>query len=306
MRVHHLNCGTICPPFGRLTRGKGSLLSRGHMICHCLLIETNDGLVLVDTGIGLGDIASPRERLGAGFVAGLRPALDPKETAVVQVEALGFSAADVRHIVPTHLDLDHAGGLSDFPDAQVHIYRPEHAAAMERATRVERERYRTAQLAHGPRFRTYDAAGEPWFGFECVRQLEGLPPEILIVPLTGHTRGHAAIAVRASSGAAGSDDAPWSQRSGGWLLHAGDAYFYRGEMDPNRRTCPVGLELFQRAVAMDDEKRVANQERLRALVRDHARDVRVFCAHDDVELDRARAASAGGTPVPDAARAAGA
>ena len=69
MRVHHLNCGTICPPFGRLTRGKGSLLSRGHMICHCLLIETNDGLVLVDTGIGLGDIASPRERLGAGFVA---------------------------------------------------------------------------------------------------------------------------------------------------------------------------------------------------------------------------------------------
>ena len=299
MRVHHLNCGTMCPPFGRLTRGKGSLLSRGHMICHCLLIEANEGLVLVDTGIGLGDIAAPRDRLGAGFLSVVRPALDPKETAVVQVEALGFSATDVRHIVVTHLDLDHAGGLSDFPDAQVHLYRPEHAAAMERPTRRERERYRTAQLAHGPKFHTYETGGEPWFGFECVRQLDGLPPEILIIPVTGHTRGHAAIAVRASSHATGGDEAPWSQRGGGWLLHAGDAYFYRGEMDPNRRTCPIGLELFQRTVAMNDEDRLANQERLRGLVRDHSREVRVFCAHDDVELDRARnaaAASSGGGP----------
>jgi hypothetical protein len=60
-------------------------------------------------------------------------------------------------------------------------------------------------------------------------------------------------------------------------------------MDPNRRTCPVGLELFQRALAVDNDRRVANQERLRALAKEHAGEVRVFCAHDDVELERARA-----------------
>ena len=292
MRVHHLNCGTMCPPFGRLIRGEGSLFSRGLMVCHCLLVETDAGLVLVDTGIGLGDMAEPRERLGAGFTALVAPRLDPKESAVHQVEALGFSSRDVRHIVLTHLDLDHAGGLSDFPDADVHVYRPEHDAAMTRASLRERERYRPAQWAHGPRWHVYDTGGEPWFGFDAVRQLDGLPPEILIVPVTGHSRGHAAIAVRASSprpdDRPATDTIPWSRRGGGWLLHAGDAYFYRGEMDPNRRTCPAGLEAFQRAVALDNEARLANQERLRVLARDNAGEVRVFSAHDDVELERCR------------------
>ncbi len=289
MRVHHLNCGTLCPPLGRLTRGGGSLLSSGHMICHCLLVETDAGLVLVDTGIGLGDISAPRERLGGAFVTAVRPRLDTRETAICQVEALGFKATDVRHIVLTHLDLDHAGGLSDFPDAKVHVYRPEHEAAIARIGPRDRDRYRVQHTAHGPDFRLYDTGGERWFGFDCVRQLDGLPPEILIVPVTGHSHGHAAIAVRASARQAGGDDAPWSQRSGGWLLHAGDAYFFRGEMDPNRRTCPVGLELFQRLVAVDNDRRLANQERLRLLAKEHAQEVRVFCAHDDVELDRARA-----------------
>lgn len=288
MRIHHLNCGTMCPPIGRLTRGAGSLLSRGRMVCHCLLIEAGDGLVLVDTGIGLADIQHPGERLGRGFTSIVGPRLDPEETAIYQVEKLGFSPSDVRHIVLTHMDLDHAGGLADFPGALVHVYRPEHDAATARATLRERERYHPAQWAHAPRFRLYDGSGERWFGFERVSKLEGVPPEILIVPVTGHSRGHAAIAVRTPP-RAGADDAPWSQRGAEWLLHAGDAYFHRGEMDPNRRTCPIGLELFQRAVAMDDEARLANQERLRTLAREQAGKVRVFCAHDDVELERLQA-----------------
>ena len=44
----HLNCGTMCPPSERATRGRGGWLSRGHMVCHCLLLETDAGLVLVD------------------------------------------------------------------------------------------------------------------------------------------------------------------------------------------------------------------------------------------------------------------
>lgn len=280
----------MCLPLGRLFRGHGSLFSPALMVCHCLLIETDAGLVLIDTGLGLADIAAPAERLGKPFTALVRPVFDPKETAIRQVEALGFAASDVRHIVLTHLDLDHAGGLSDFPEAEVHVYRPEHEAAMAPPTFRERERYRKAQWAHGSRWNTYEAGGEPWFGFDCVRQLRGLPPEILIVPMIGHSRGHAAIAVHAAPSPSARDDAPWSHL-GGWLLHAGDAYFYRGEMDPNKRTCPVGLEVFQRALGLDNAARVANQARLRAFARDRSREVRVFCAHDGVELERCRATS---------------
>ena len=63
MRIHHLNTGTMCPIGRRLVNGTGSIFQRARMVCHCLLIETNDGLALVDTGIGLDDIANP-PRLG--------------------------------------------------------------------------------------------------------------------------------------------------------------------------------------------------------------------------------------------------
>jgi hypothetical protein len=58
MRVHHLNCISTCPLGGRLMDGRtGSLVRRGELACHCLLAETDAGLVLVDAGLGLRDVA---------------------------------------------------------------------------------------------------------------------------------------------------------------------------------------------------------------------------------------------------------
>jgi len=57
----------MCPLGGALFDG----FSRGllsHLVCHCLLIETNQGLVLVDTGFGLRDVQSPYSRLSPFFV----------------------------------------------------------------------------------------------------------------------------------------------------------------------------------------------------------------------------------------------
>lgn len=266
MRVHHLNCGTMCPPVGRLISPERGVFERGKMVCHCLLIESDEGLVLVDTGIGRADVADPTR---LGHIRHLLAShLSEEETALSQVEAMGFAAKDVRHIVLTHLDLDHASGLGDFPEATVHCMRKERDAAANPSWR-EKSRYIPIQWAHDPNWALYDVDGDRWFGFEAVRDLEGLPPEILLVPLHGHSRGHAAIAVEG-------DD--------GWLLHAGDAYFFHGEMDPERPSCPPGLRGFQSIVAADDGLRRWNQRRLRALVREHAHEVRVFSAHDPAEL----------------------
>lgn len=246
--------------------GEGRFLARGRIVCHCLLVETSEGLVLIDTGFGLGDLADPG-RLGPSRHL-LSPRYEESETAIRQVEALGFSADDVRHIVLTHLDLDHGGGLGDFPRARVHTMRKERDAAANPIPK-DRGRYRSAQWAHDPDWALYDVDGGRFFGFEAVRELSGLPPEILLVPLHGHSRGHAGVAVDTGDG---------------WLLHAGDAYFFHGEMDPAGPRCTLGFRAFQSLVAFDDERRKWNQRRLLALVREHGHEVRVFSAHDAAEF----------------------
>jgi len=117
VRIHHLNCGSLCPRGGRLFGASGGLLSPAPMCCHCLLIEGDDRLILVDAGLGVEDVNEPR-RLGHLFNLAMRPRLEVAETALRQVVDLGYRPSDVRHIVPTHLDLDHAGGICDFPAAR--------------------------------------------------------------------------------------------------------------------------------------------------------------------------------------------
>jgi len=180
---------------------------------------------------------------------------------------------DVRHIVLTRLDMDHAGGVADFPGAQVHLFAREYEAAMRPQTLRERQRYRAAQWVHGPKWVIHSLQGEQWYGFDCVRVIASDRTKVLLVPLRGHTRGHCGVAVRTPDG---------------WLFHCGDAYVFRGEMDVDYPHSTPGLDLFQRSVQVDREARLRNRARLRVLVRDYADEVCVFCAHDPVEFSRFR------------------
>jgi glyoxylase-like metal-dependent hydrolase (beta-lactamase superfamily II) len=276
MRVHHLDCCTMRPRGRRAVNGDGSLLARARLVSHCLLLETDGhGLVLVDTGIGVDDVRHTR-RLGRFF--GRAMAIDATKTqmsALPQVEALGFRREDVRHIVLTHLDFDHAGGLQDFPEAKVHVHAKEKQAALVRATFNQKLRYRSLQFVHGPAWETYEALGEPWKGVAAVRQLEGLPPEILALPMPGHSAGHSAIAVDTVHG---------------WLVHAGDAYFHhcvtvRGDTSG----MPWALRRIEQFIAFDFKSVRANHAILRELARHQ--DVTIFSSHDPVEFERLRAAS---------------
>lgn len=185
MRVHHLNCISTCPLGGHLMDGRTpGVLDRGHLCCHCLLVETSAGLVLIGTGFGLRDVAEPRARLSRFFLALVKPDLREDMTAIRQIQRLGLDPRDVRHIVLTHLDFDHAGGLDDFPHARVHLMTSERDAALAQRTWMDRQRFRPQQWSTRGQWRTYDgAAGEHWMGLECVRDLHGLPPELLMVPL---------------------------------------------------------------------------------------------------------------------------
>lgn len=263
IKVHHLNCACI----------QGLSIHGRHLACHCLLVETpRSGLVLVDTGLGTPDFDNPARRLGSEFAYGYaRPKRDPALAAINQVRKLGFDPEDVRHIVLTHMDLDHVGGLSDFPNAAVHLHAFEHEAAMARATFKGRRRYRPLMWEHRPHFVTYRDEGEAWFGFEAVRGLKGLPPEILFIPLFGHTLGHCGVAVQGGEG---------------WMLHAGDAYFDPREINGPTRRCAFMVGLFQAIVQTDRKMRLYNQDRLRSLRARHP-DIKIFSAHNPFEIPSA-------------------
>jgi glyoxylase-like metal-dependent hydrolase (beta-lactamase superfamily II) len=305
MRIHHLNCGTLRPLGGRSVNGSRLPFLTARLVCHCLLIETEQRLVLVDTGLGLIDVdrlsrpwaaVCPRPRLHPADTArrqlprhaysflATRPRLDPEETAVRQVARLGYSPGDVTDVVLTHLDLDHAGGLPDFPGARVHVDRAEHEFAIAAATlgprSMHRFRYWPHQWAHGPDWVTYGpGAGERWFGFQGLRALHGLP-EIALVPLPGHSPGHSGVVVQL--------DRPPGEKGPAWLLHAGDAYFDHREVDPVAPRSTPGLASYQNWLQFDPSARRDTRRQLRELARAHGDEVEVVCTHDPVEFDRYR------------------
>ncbi|RYZ51239.1 MAG: MBL fold metallo-hydrolase [Proteobacteria bacterium] len=274
MRIHHLNCISSCPVGGRLMDGiSPSVLQRGHLTCHCLLIETAESLVLVDTGYGLKDVADPHGRLSEFFLTQLKPDFREEMTAIRQIERMGFDPRDVRHILLSHLDFDHAGGLDDFPWAQVHMLRAEEINATLQKTWLDRQRFRPQQWSTRKNWNLHDPGeGYNWFGFDKVQAIEGLPPEILMVPLIGHMLGHAGVAIQRDSGS--------------WLFYAADAYFYHGEMDSERPHCTPGLELYQTMMEKNRKSRLWNQKRLRELSIERSSEVDVFCAHDVIEFER--------------------
>lgn len=266
-------------PVGRFLLGKADA---GTLVAHCVLIVTErDGLVLIDTGFGTRDI-SGQSRIPRAFRTMVGPVLEPGETAIAQVTALGFDPAAVRHIVVTHLDLDHVGGISDFPDAQIHVHAREYSAAMMRAQLIESQRYLPTQWSHGPRWEIYSEDGDSWRGLPAINRLRGLDADIGILPMHGHTRGHSAVIARTGDR---------------WLVHAGDAYFHRAAIDSSL-AMPLGFLAFERLTQIDPAARRASVAALRQL-RERYADLDVFCAHDPAEFAAIRQLERGadGAPV---------
>jgi len=244
MHVHHVNFGLLHAPPGP------------RAACHGLVLVHEGRLALVDTGIGLADVAHPVERIGREAIAAAGFRFHAEMAAARRVEQLGFPPESVAAVLLTHGDPDHVGGLADFPAASVHV------AAEERAALAGPDpRYRAPQFAHGPRWVEHGPARERWFGLEARRVdlFDGV--DTFLVPLFGHTLGHCGVAV---------------QVGGRWLLHVGDAYYLRVELE--RDDHPVSNLAVARAA--DDRARRASLAHLRRLQRDHADAVDLVGYHD--------------------------
>ncbi|WP_343997565.1 hypothetical protein [Streptomyces thermocarboxydovorans] len=84
----------------------------------------------------------------------------------------------------------------------------------------------------------------------------------MLISLPGHTRGHAAVAVNAGDH---------------WVLHVGDAFYHRGQVDGSKAPKPW-LQI-ERVVAHDRRAVQANHERLSELWRAADQDLVLVNAH---------------------------
>jgi glyoxylase-like metal-dependent hydrolase (beta-lactamase superfamily II) len=151
----------------------------------CLLVEHDDGLVLVDTGIGNKDDAKFRaiygvENAGVGGRTLLEDAL----------AALGHTPEDVRWVINTHLHFDHAGGDTfrnpagevgtSFPRARYVVQRGELEFAHHTNERTAAS-YRVANFASID-FQLLDGETEVLPGIRCL-------------PTPGHVPFHQSVLV---------------------------------------------------------------------------------------------------------------
>ncbi|MEW6405308.1 MAG: MBL fold metallo-hydrolase, partial [Chloroflexota bacterium] len=194
MTIRLLNCFTCNARFNDWKTG---------MVC--LVVETNQGLALVDTGIGMADYTDPTWFTQFFRIITDMP-FDPQEAAVNQIWKLGYQPQDIKHIILTHMHFDHCGGLPDFPYATVHVHRREYEAFRNQKGFLSAA-YIQRNIAHSPRFVLYEDTGEKWFEFDAIR-LTGFEPEFYLIPMPYHSRGMSGVAIKTETG---------------WFFHCGDA-----------------------------------------------------------------------------------
>ncbi len=83
--------------------------NRIHMAARCLLIETENKLILIDNGIG--------NKYDAKFASNY--AIDQDTTLEASLQAHGFGLNDITDMILTHLHFDHCGGSTVWADPGV-------------------------------------------------------------------------------------------------------------------------------------------------------------------------------------------
>lgn len=174
------------------------------------------GPILIDTGFHPSVAVNPKQNLGrmAPFIfRDLQ--MDPSDAVSARLRKRHIHPSEVRVVVMTHLHLDHASAIAEFPEATFIVSKPEWAAATNSGPR---DGYVKRQFDHGFDYRLVDfgsAATSSFAGFGRSLDLFG-DASVRVVSTPGHSAGHMSVLLRAK------------ERE---LLVAGDAIYLRRTLD---------------------------------------------------------------------------
>lgn len=156
----------------------------------CLLVEHDDGLVLLDTGLGNKEIPKFHEIYGVE-----NEGADGRTALEDGIREAGFKPDDVRLVINTHLHFDHAGGnswqnpggevVSAFPNARFVVQAGERAYA-------EHPNERTSASYFPANWAPIVAADR----FDFITGDREIVPGISVRLTPGHTPHHQSVMLR--------------------------------------------------------------------------------------------------------------
>lgn len=263
-RIIKINCATFNPLFEKTMNGTGRFRKNGSIITNCLLIETTEsGLMLVDTGFSRDDVDNIK-RIPLGLRIFFKPNMFIEETAYFQIQKYGYDVRDVRNVIFTHLDVDHANGVEDFPWAKGHCSRIEYKYAINKVGIKSKIRYKGSAIKSHKLWEFYDCFDERINELNIKGQrIKGLNEDIYMIPLSGHSSGNCAIAIK------GKND---------WILHCGDAYMNDCEIS-EKEDYKSYSGLFQLFIQNSNKKRIESLQKIRQLKIEY-KNVKIICSHD--------------------------
>jgi glyoxylase-like metal-dependent hydrolase (beta-lactamase superfamily II) len=160
--------------------------------CPCYLVEHPEGTVLFDTGVSYEMATDPENygHHGAPHMAEFVQALDIDESRgpVAQLADIGYEPSDVDYVVMSHLHTDHAGNMSEFPDAEFLVHEDELQYAWWPTATAQQLFYVDGDL---------EALRRPEFDVTSVHGRYDVfgDGSVEIVPTPGHSPGHQSLRV---------------------------------------------------------------------------------------------------------------
>jgi N-acyl homoserine lactone hydrolase len=236
MRLHAFDCGWLSADLHLFLTG---VSGRIRAPVPAYLIEHPRGLVLFDSGLHADTRVDAEKKLGllaklfeVHFGAG--------EAVAERLEASGFDAGRVTHLVTSHLHFDHVGGHAQIPNARLVVQRREWEAG------------RTPELMqkNGYDPRDYDLGHEIELADGELDLFDD--GRIVCLPTYGHTAGHQSLRVRLD---------------GGDVVLTADACYFRRTLE----------EMNLPPIVHDTEQMTESLRRLAVL---QARGARLFFGHD--------------------------
>lgn len=183
-----------------------------------LIHHPSAGPVLVDTGLHPSIATDPEANLGRLAASFTRPVVTKGEDVPARLRAKGGEPSAIRTVVLTHLHVDHASAVSEFPGATFVVSKAEWEDATTGLLPILKY-YRPQQFDHALDFRTVDYGSDAINSFSTFGRSFDLfgDGSIVLVATPGHSAGHQSVILRTGTGP---------------FLIAGDAIFLENQLDP--------------------------------------------------------------------------